>query len=392
MPDPNSQPAPRWPLLAFLALCAVGTAVAVDLTVIHLKVHTDPTYVSFCALSKEVNCDTVAESDWSVFLGVPNSVWGILGYLGMAFLAVWGLSRRSLGRAWPAGLLLLLSGFSVAVSIVLGVVSKTVIHSMCLMCIASWAVAAGLFVLAVVHARAVGIGAALRDDARALRSRPRALAGLALAGLLPAAALMAAYPKYWRADGPVGPGALASGVDEEGHPWVGAATPALTVVEYSDYECPFCARAHRDLRALLEKRGGEVRLVHRNFPLDSACNPLIKRAFHAGACERATAAICAGEQGKLWEMSDTLFLAQHKRALKIDSLARRLGLDLRLFEVCMKSERARGKLAKDVEAALKLGVSATPTFIVGEKVVKGALSAEDLDLQLSKAKEKPSTP
>jgi uncharacterized membrane protein len=71
---PQSAP-PRWLLVASLALCLAGLGVAADLTRIHYKVHTDDRYQSFCAISKEVNCDTVAQSDWSVFLGLPISVW-----------------------------------------------------------------------------------------------------------------------------------------------------------------------------------------------------------------------------------------------------------------------------------------------------------------------------
>ncbi|MBI5544301.1 MAG: vitamin K epoxide reductase, partial [Deltaproteobacteria bacterium] len=201
----------RWLLVAFLALCVAGLGVAADLTLIHVRVHTDPGYRSFCAISQEVNCDTVAESEYSVFLGLPNSVWGLLGYLVMAVLAIWGLTRKRLVESWPAGLLLLLSTFSVAVSLVLAVISKLVIRSWCLMCIASWAVALGLLVVSLLLARREGWRSAVRADLWALLSRPALFLGLAAPAAVALGALWLALPRYWVPAESAGPGELATG-------------------------------------------------------------------------------------------------------------------------------------------------------------------------------------
>jgi uncharacterized membrane protein/protein-disulfide isomerase len=369
---PSEPSLPRWPLVAFLVLCVAGLAVAGDLTLIHVRVHTDPTYTSFCAISKEVNCDTVAESEYSIFLGLPNSVWGLVGYLLMGALAAWGLSRRSPGRAWPAGLLVLLSGFSVVVSIALAIVSKLVIRSMCLMCIASWMLTLALFVLAVWRARAVGVATALREDLGALLARKGLVLTLAMVAGSALAALWLFYPRYWQLDGPIGPGSLASGVDEQGHPWIGASEPKLVIYEYSDYQCPYCSRSHRELRALLERESG-LRAVHLNFPLDRACNPVIRTAMHESACTRARAAICGGAQGHFWQMSDLLFLGQRRRNLDAFALAQRLGLNLVRFRDCLESPETRGNLDADMAEGRKLNLHGTPTYHIGATTYAGGL-------------------
>lgn len=350
-------------LVVFLVLCLVGIAVAVDLTAIHVKVHTDPTYRSFCALSKEVNCDTVAESEYSVFLGLPNSVWGLVGYLVMTVLALWGLARGGMSRAWPSGLLVLLSGFSVAVSVVLAVISKLVIQSMCLMCMASWGVAAGLLVVAVLLARKVGLVTAVREDVTALLRRPGLTAGLALVALIALTVVWVYYPRYWVLQGAIGPGTLATGKEPGGAPWIGSTAPVFTVVEYSDYQCPHCSRAHHEARQGLE-RFPEVRLVHRNFPLDQACNTTLKRPFHEAACERAVAAVCAGQQGRFWEMSDLLFLGQRRRTVDTRVLARQLQLDPAAYAACLGSNEPLKEVVLDIDEGKKFGVRGTPWFVV----------------------------
>jgi len=94
----------------------------------------------------------------------------------------------------------------------------------------------------------------------------------------------------------------------------GAARPALTVVEYSDYQCPHCRRGHDELRGLVREHPERVRLVHRDYPLDHHCNDLLKRPFHPQACRYAVLAHCAGEQGRFWEANDVLYSLGRRRA------------------------------------------------------------------------------
>jgi hypothetical protein len=248
--------------------------------------------------------------------------------------------------AWPWGLLLLLTSFSVVVSVALFAISKLVIHSMCLMCLASWLLSAALWVLAMVAAWKVGPGTALREDFGALAGQPvlTVTAGIVALALLGTTWML--YPRYWELPGSVGPGKLATGVDESGRPWIGARSPLLVIEEYSDYECPHCSRAHRSLREFVEAHPDTVRLVHRNYPLDQACNPAIKSRFHQHACLRARAVVCAGEQGKLWEMNDLLIPRPRKRFSGRRDARRKASLDRDRFAACLESP----KTAEHIEA------------------------------------------
>lgn len=133
----------------------------------------------------------------------------------------------------------------------------------------------------------------------------------------------------------------------------------LTLVEFSDYECPFCGRHARDTMPLIEQayvKPGTLRYVFRDFPL----------ASHRRAARAAEAARCAGEQGKYWEMHDRLFADQD--GFGDDDLARRadsLGLRVAVFQQCLAAGRQASRVARDRLDGQRLGIRGTPTFLIG---------------------------
>jgi protein-disulfide isomerase len=215
--------------------------------------------------------------------------------------------------------------------------------------------------------------AAIRADLAALWARSGRTALVAAAALALVALAAAAYPRYWERPPPrVGPPG-AQGLPGAGPP-PGAAPGPLTIVEYSDYACPFCARAHEEMRSLLAGRP-EIALVRRHFPLDPSCNPAVKRAIHPSACALARAGICAEEQGRFAEMDDALFGNQREGA-PLEALAARVGLDRERFRACLAAPSTAERLAADVSEGIRAGVRATPSYLVGGLVHAGRLPPE----------------
>lgn len=137
----------------------------------------------------------------------------------------------------------------------------------------------------------------------------------------------------------------------------------ITIVEFSDYQCPFCARVNPTLERLMREYAGKIRIVFRDFPLPS----------HPEAPKAAEAARCAGEQGQYWAMHDRLFANQ--QALQVDALkahAAALGLDRARFDACLDSGRHAAAVQADLEAGRRLGVNSTPTLYVNGRPVAGA--------------------
>lgn len=153
--------------------------------------------------------------------------------------------------------------------------------------------------------------------------------------------------------------ALPAAIDVGTNPFKGQPGAPLVLVEYSDYECPFCARNARETLPRLEEEyvaPGRLRYVFADYPLSS----------HRHAVAAAVAANCAGEQGAYWPMHDLLF-ANHREIEpeRLPAYADSLGLDLERFRACLDDDEQRAEVERDQTEASRAGVRATPTFFVG---------------------------
>jgi protein-disulfide isomerase len=142
----------------------------------------------------------------------------------------------------------------------------------------------------------------------------------------------------------------------------------VTIVEFSDFQCPFCGRAHDTVEEVMSAYAGKVRLVFRQFPLE----------FHENAPKAAEAALCANEQSKFWDYHDVLFKNQQK--LKVEDLkahAASMGLDAAKFNECLDSGRMAAVVKEDQAAGSKVGVNGTPAFFINGTMLSGAQPLEE---------------
>jgi protein-disulfide isomerase len=148
----------------------------------------------------------------------------------------------------------------------------------------------------------------------------------------------------------------------------GPETAAVTIVEFSDFQCPYCRSVAPTLRRIRSEYGDRVRFVFKHFPLP----------IHKDASKAAEAAACAEEQGRFWEMHDRLFA--HARNLDLDVFfqdARDIGLDEAQFSECMLKHQRMDRWQADVAAGKSYGVSGTPTFFVNGIQLTGSVSFEE---------------
>ncbi len=395
---PDAAPAPRGGrlLVAVLLLSLAGLCVSAVLTRIHFLTHTDPSFHSVCAMSETVNCETVAESAFSVFLGLPVSVWGLFGYAAMALLAAWGLLPGRRAPTWPRGALLCLFTASLAGSGVLAFLSFFRIDALCLFCASLYAANLALFCLGVaiaIRSRRGPFALVVADLKAAVRAPLKILALAAVFGGGVAAAELL-VPPYWIHLGWRNLPELPTGVDAEGHHWIGAQKPLVTVLEFSDYQCPHCRRAHKNIRQMAAKYADAVRLVHRHQPLDQACNRAVQHAFHERACEFSIAAECAGDQDKFWAMNDALFSLQDDVPagdIDLNVVAVEIGLDRSRFLECLKSKKPLPHVERDIAEAARRGVEGTPTYFIGAQPYPGGFPEAILSAAVNGAKERAAT-
>ena len=372
----DAAPHARWPWWLALLLCLAGLVLSILLEQIHFKLHTDPAFHSFCAIDRKVNCDIVAGSRYAVLFGVPVATWGIFGYALAALVCLWGAVRRR--SALAAGCAAYLGLAFVAGSAILGGVSALLITAVCILCIATYGVNLLFLIFVLLAARGFGVGAALAEPWRSLRDRTgRGVLVLALVGGA-AVAMTVLHPSYWNRNPaherpkPTTP-ALPHGIEPGGGHFLGALHPAITITEFSDYECPFCRQAHSQLRTLLERYPTRLRLVHRHYPLDQSCNSSLKSPMHQNACFAAMIAECAGLQNRFWEANDYLFAeARLLHSRSNSEIARDVGLDPVKLESCLREEGPRD-VALDIDEGNRLQIQGTPTFLVEGKTYMGAL-------------------
>jgi protein-disulfide isomerase len=157
----------------------------------------------------------------------------------------------------------------------------------------------------------------------------------------------------------------------------GSASAPVWVIVVSDFQCPYCKQWHDQTYAAFRDefvKTGKVRMAYVNFPL----------ASHAYAWPSAESAMCAGEQGKFWEMHDALFTTQLRWETQpspqavFDSLAGATGVDLPRWRDCVKSGKMRPLIQADHDRAQRAGASATPSFMIGNQLLVGAQPIDQL--------------
>ena len=148
-----------------------------------------------------------------------------------------------------------------------------------------------------------------------------------------------------------------------GAPTKGKANAPVTLVEFSDFQCPYCQAAAPVLKQVEEKFGDKVQIVYRQYPIPS---------LHPFALKAAEASLCANEQGKFWEMHDAMFADQKKLAVSdLKATANRLGINSKKFDACLDAGRYVEQVQNDQREAERSGVSGTPAMFINGQYVEG---------------------
>jgi|GEM_PF-1245710 len=350
----------------FLALLGLGFSI--ELLVIHLTVSEDPFHPFSCHVARAMDCNAVALSRESMFLGLPVPVWAILTYLLFGALALPGLIKGTQSRASrTADYIIIIAAWSVVYSAYLAYISAFSIGTFCAYCTSLYFVNLGLLFASLPLARPVREWLSRRrEEWRYLTEDKVKLAFLIFVIVVASGGLAFFYSHTNKPETLK----LVKGVDIDlsQDPSIGPYRAPVTIIEWSDYECPHCNRMHQRIEILLEKYKGKIRYVHKSYPLEPQCNPYVSVPMHINACEAARAAECAFQKGrhqsysrKLWDVVAKRGTLDEELLLKI---AEKEGMDGNEFQACMESARTKAAVQKDIEDAHRAGVNATPTFIV----------------------------
>jgi protein-disulfide isomerase/uncharacterized membrane protein len=367
-------------VLSVVILLLTGLGSSIYLTHLHFVVHGGGTgeVQSFCAISEGFNCVTVATSEYSVFLGIPVAVWG-LEFFALALLVV-GLSGLGIWsvRRWDS-LLFIAMTLSLPVCAALAWISVSCINSVCIMCCAIYGVNLTTFVVLLAANRAQLRRLVTAGPRELLRLSGKGIFLLLLVVALGISQLFWLPPLIATEKKPIKAGTTQA--------WHGLPTRGLTIgppdapiqlEEFTDFECPFCGKAHEVMMQVIQQFPGKIHLRHRDYPLDMACHPRIPRPVHPHACQAAYYARCAARQEKYWPFEALLFKNRERlERSHLEEYAREVGLDPVELKRCVRNEATFQAVRADIELGLQRKIEGTPTvFINGNEAVVGLRPAD----------------
>jgi protein-disulfide isomerase len=362
----------RLTILAALSLGGLG--VSVYLTQHYYEVRGGAAgFKSICNISQAMNCDAVAASTYADFAaGMPLSSFAAGWFLALFVIAL--IARNPFWRREAMRVALVITGLSVAFSLYYLWVMMGVLHTLCLFCLVTDA----------INLAALGIVLSLKPEGFAAHPLDRAkwkpMLGLTAVSLLVAvlglraldssASMPAATVQEMAAStlsSPVLP--INAGAN---FPSIGAANAPVTIVEFSDFQCPFCRIGAFVMNSVVAQHPGQVRVVFRNFPLDNTCNRIMERPLHLYSCDAAKHVICANQQGKFEAVYENLFENQASFGPgRIDALTQETGADMQKMAACLSTPETASAVSRDIEEGITLGINGTPTFFINGHKVEG---------------------
>jgi protein-disulfide isomerase/uncharacterized membrane protein len=386
----------RTPTIALVVICVLAILAVADglyLTIVHVDYEIGrPGLNAVCHAFSAKGCSVTAGRFGDLF-GVPISVVGMAGASAILVAAVIALVRRRRNDDPARSLVYLLTAFSVLASVVMATLS-VIESSFCPFCILWYGLNLGMFLAAW----------RLRDPYRGFVDVvDDTLGGTGIATLLAFAAGLAfgiwfhakeraaALDEFEKVKAAIVDKLLATEpvtLKMAHAPSRGPDDADIVIVEFADFECPFCRRVWEMIEEQVEASPHSIRVVFGNFPLDSDCNPYSDK-LHPRACAAAIAARCAYRQDRFWEYADLLFANQPEfERDQLLSYADELSLDRTAFEACLDDPATRDAIAKDIAAARLAGVEATPTFFLNGHVHKGGTSPLIFEAMLDRLAER----
>jgi protein-disulfide isomerase/uncharacterized membrane protein len=345
-----------------------------------------------CGADNGLGCHSVASGPYSIMMGIPLASWGAIFYSTLVLLGFGGIIFwRDCGRGFLRWAFFL-AVFGLAFDLYLAYTMIFRIRAACWLCAATYAIN---FMIIIVLAKEVWREPRPRMSLRAIFPGTKDAQGIDLyyrnviKGLLIGGILLAAVV------GVAGSQFLSKSLTEndrerlvnikknlsqqkprvievKNRPVMGADDATVTVVEFSDFLCPFCAKASRYIKLAESGTRDSTRFVFRHYPLDKSCNRKLRSNVHPGACLLAEGAVCAFEQDKFWEYHDIAFETEGSisRAVVMDT-ASEIGLDLGEFKRCLDSGRGLKVVSEDLQAAYNAGVKSTPTLFINGRRLRG---------------------
>jgi protein-disulfide isomerase/uncharacterized membrane protein len=376
-----------------IVLAAAGLGVCLYLYSIHVALLMGEIKSGLlCGGDGGLGCQSVTSGPYSTMMGLPLASWGALFYSTLAILGFGGvIFWRDSGRVYLRWVFCL-AALGFAFDLYLAYVMVFRIQTVCWLCISTYVVNVAIILMLIKrvwkepkpHVPMRSIFPGIRDAQGTDLYYRNAIKGLLIGGILLASVAGVAGSQFISK--------TLTGDDRErleklkahlatqqiiavyapNRPVMGATDGAVTVVEFSDFLCPYCAKASRYLKLAASSNHDTARFSFRHYPLDRACNTKLSSTIHPGACLLAEGSACANEQNRFWEFHDIAFETKGKISKPVlMDIASTIDLDLKAFKSCLDSGRGLRIVKEDINAAIHAGVRSTPTLFINGRGLRG---------------------
>ena len=367
-------------LIVLLAL--IGLALSIELCVVYYNANfAVDAAPSICAINDMMDCDSVAKTSYSQFLGVPLSLWGVILYIFFLFMSFVDKIKniRFLGFLEvfknPASYIFCIALFSFIMSMILGGISVFKINSICIFCFMTYFI--DLLIAIISKTKGISIlkevKISINDFIEAIKVKKYAISFVVVmsifAGILlftyqtnilsPQTAEQIEMKKYFKNYDSITDGNT-----------MGPKEADVIIHEYIDYNCGGCFLANLYLHRIVMEFEN-VKVIQHNVPLERACNHNMQHEGHKNSCIKSKYALAAAKQNMYWQMSDILFEQSPENEKEIIEKARLLDFDIKKLKEDANSEKIAEELQESIKEADSKGITGTPTFLIGMRKIMG---------------------
>ncbi len=365
-----------------LLLSLIGMCVSLELIYIFIKVSIQPDYSgSFCSINSVVDCDGVAKTSYSAFLGIPLALWGLLLYITIIFLNLVDRLQDKIGNSIldvfknPKSYIATLGMVSFLISMLLASISIFKINKICALCFVTYFI--DLFIAIIAKDKEKSfveeIKTTVKDFIEGFKNHTK----LALVVFISAAAFLT----YTNMTNILSPNqktqkSYAKYIKLKNNPYATSGNllgkeNGEVIIIYGDFLCPFC-RLTNIMGSQLASEAN-VKIIHMNFPLETKCNKYIKGTLHRGACTLSKYALAAKKQGKYWDMVNMLYDKKPKSESSIIFNSAQLGLDTKKLKNDAHSKEVQQELEAQIKDAIDKGIDATPAIEIDSIIYQSAM-------------------
>lgn len=361
-------------LITLLAL--IGFALTIELTLIFFKVNFNDTFsASFCSVNNLIDCDGVAKTNYSLFLGVPLSLWGMFFYLLTLFLNYVHIIQNKFKNTIfdvfknPKSYIATLGLISFSISMCLATISIFKINKICVLCFITYFI--DLFI--AICAKSKGsffvedIKNTIFDFIEGVKKYTVLFVVVLFAFIgfvsytsvslvfSPQQKVQKSFDEFIKMD----KNKYAVSGNVMGNP------NGDKIYVYSDFMCPFC-RVTNIMVSKFAHEEKRVLIIHENYPLDTECNKYIPHTVHPGACTLARYALAAKKQNKYWDMANLIFDEHPTSEAEILRLSEKINIDIAKLVEDVGSTEVQNELLAQIDSAYERGIFGTPTIVIDD--------------------------